>query len=160
MPKKARDYKAEYARRQSLAKERGYKSYGQQRRLIEKGIAPAIQPTRLRSARTIRNQEESGAGFLFRATGFRTINDYRIDAAQRWSDMRSRRDVTKFDADRARRDPEYLDAYSQALVSDAGNPDVKFQTRLSYNDYTKHYLVDVMHAMTEDEYEARYGKKK
>jgi hypothetical protein len=35
MARKARDYSAEYQRRNELARERGFKSYGQQRRYVE-----------------------------------------------------------------------------------------------------------------------------
>lgn len=158
MARKQRDYKAEYARRQALARERGFKSYAQQRREIEKGDYPALAPTRLRKASTIRNQEEKGTGFLGRTLA--NLKDHRIEAAQRWSDMRARTKSMEFDAKRARRDPEYLNAYTAATVLDMAHPDTKMQAKLSANEHSKHLLVDVLGLMTADEYETRYGQRK
>lgn len=47
MPRKARDYAAEYQRRNQLAQQRGFKSYGQQRHYTEYTGTPAAYITRI-----------------------------------------------------------------------------------------------------------------
>ncbi|HEY6018786.1 MAG TPA: hypothetical protein VIY48_02520 [Candidatus Paceibacterota bacterium] len=150
MARKPRDYKAEYARRNRLAEERGFRNYAQQRSLIEKGIAPAINPFRLRKRSTIEAQE-IGPGFLGK-----TIHEYRVENAERWSEVYRRSDMTKFDEERAMRDPAYLDTYTQAfMVTEAGIE--SHYRRLEPSQALHDYLVGEGH-MTEEEYQNRYGE--
>jgi hypothetical protein len=120
MAGKKRDYKAEYARRVALAKERGFSNYYQQRRKIESGQVPAINPNRLRKRSTIEAQEKfpTRGKAKTQAEWWESVNiqDARIDMARRWSDWYSRDYTTQFDADRAKHDERYLTVYMQAFV--------------------------------------------
>lgn len=148
-----RDYKAEYAKRNALAKSRGFKSYGQQRRAIEKGTVRAIAPGRVRSKRTLDAQQ----AFSFREIipGF-DLQETRIESAQRWSDRNARSNLIKFDAKRARKDKEYLDRYMVALVLSPER--TEHYRRLTPSPALKSFLVDFMHIIQANEYETRYGE--
>lgn len=152
MPKKQRNYKAEYARRVALAQDRGFRNYADQRRKIETGRAQAIAPARIRTKRTLDAQQSWQALPWERKVNQKEI---RIQMAQEWSRVYSRTKVIRFDAQLARRDDEYLQSYMRTFV--LGDHEDQNINHFSDSFDLKHYLVDVMEYMTEDEYERRYG---
>lgn len=164
MASRKRDYKAEYARRQALAKERGFKSYGEQRRKIERGETRAIAPSRLRSRKTIENQNKNWSIFAEQPArnpvqeffdSF-SVRDARIDMASRWSDFYSRSEATKFDPERARRDERYLTVYMQAFVlADHSDRNVH---DFDGSDWQREWFVDQIEYFEAEEYDNRYGE--
>lgn len=152
MPRKARNYAAEYAKRNALAKARGYRSYGDQRRKIETGRAPAINPGRIRTKRTADAQQE------YRNLPWEKRVDptqIKIEMAQEWSRVYARTGAIRFDSAEARRNPHYLSTYLQAFV--LGTHDDPNLNRLTGSDALYEYLVNETGYMSADEYETRYG---
>lgn len=156
-----RNYKAEYQRRQTLAKARGFKGYAAQRRAIETGKAAPIQASRVRSRRTLDAQFKAGRGIfslnMTQAQQDQLALKTRMDMAQGWSNTRSHSPGTKFDRARAERDPGYLDAYTQSVVFDSFSDPT--QHRFSRSEAMRHYLVDVAKIMTQEEYDDAYPDK-
>lgn len=163
--KRNRDYKAEYQRRNELAKARGYKSYGQQRYRIETGDAPAINPRRLRSQRTIDNQVRkqrilSNAGPFNDELpwpdwfGEKDLKATRIEFAQDWSDFYSRHWSTEFDAERAEDDEHYLETYMNTFV----HLSYLESHHLKRSESHYEWFVNIMHYMEADTYDRRYAE--
>lgn len=150
---KKRDYKAEYARRNALAKKRGFSSYSQQRRAIERGKIPAIQPHRVRSKKTLDAQEKS-----FGILGRKTVKDFRIEAGVAWSERNARSNRLKFDPVRAKKDDAYLSAYLGATVMQTGKSGEDDSTLVPSPDL-RILLVNVLGLMTDNEYDSRYGDR-
>lgn len=150
---KKRDYRAEYARRNALAKERGFSSYSQQRRAIETGKTRAIQPNRLRSKKTIEAQLALTPVF-----GGKSVKDWRIESAVGWSERNARTNRMKFDPVRARNDDAYLDAYTKVTVLQIA-PKGEDESTLVAGDDLRHLLVDILNIMDDKEYDSRYGDK-
>lgn len=149
-----RDYKAEYQRRQSLAKARGFRSYGQQRRAIEKGTVAAIAPSRIRTKRTADAQFRRVMNL---PKGW-TVRGARMDMARGWSNAYARSDLLTFDEKRAQTDDVYLDAYIKALVFAPSNvKGNKHHRRLTPSPDLEEFLVNVLGIYQADEYETRYG---
>jgi hypothetical protein len=152
MPRKARDYRAEYKRRVALAQQRGHRNYYEQRRKIETGETPALQPARLRRRDVIEKQQR----FERLLPDWLTVNvqDARIDMAQNWSDWYSRHWSTRFDADRARNDPHYLNVYMQAFVMQISSGPASH--RLTFDEYRREWFVNIMEYFSVEEYDDRY----
>lgn len=162
MARRPRDYAAEYARRQALAKQRGFASYGTQRRAIEKGEIPAIEPTRLRKRSTIEAQE-IGRGFIGvpslkgeGLTSYEGIQAFRMEMALRWEETHSRSHYSEFDREKARNDPEYLNEYMAAWVMPSIYKDNTHDVDPS--EYLHDYMID-NDLMDEEEWQQRYGEK-
>lgn len=159
MPRKKRDYKAEYARRQALARERGFVSYHAQRRKIETGQVPAIAPNRLRKRSTIEAQEKFPTRGLPKdvAEWWKNfdVQDARIDMAKRWSDWYSRHWSTQFDADRAKHDERYLTVYMQAFVL-APHEDGNVHD-FDGSSWQYEWFVEIVGYMEADTYDDKYG---
>lgn len=148
--KRARDYAAEYARRQELARKRGFRSYAAQRRAIETGVAPAISPSRIRTKRTMDAQQN------YMLKNFDVLG-YRLEMAKGFSRMKVYDERLKFDEKRAKHDPHYLNLYIESVVT-APYSATMGTRRLVPSDKLRHLLVDVLGITTIDEYEARYGQ--
>lgn len=149
-----RDYRAEYARRVALAKQRGFKNYYDQRRKIEKGETRAIQPSRLRRRSVIEVQTKAFDIFGTQWADSIDIRETRIDMAQKWSDWYSRHWSTKFDAERARQDPKYLDVYMQAFVLVV--TDGPKSHHFGWDEYQREWFVDYMKYYEAEEYDDHY----
>lgn len=150
--RKARNYKAEYQRRQQLARDRGFRTYGQQRHAIETGRARAIAPARVRTKRTLDAQQKYGI-----PAWMQKVNPLqaRIDIAQAWSDKYSRSTETEFSELQARKDPDYLRLYLAAFVY---SPKLApWYKRLTPSEDLRKFFVEYMHIYESDEYESRYG---
>lgn len=78
-----------------------------------------------------------------------------MEMAQSWSDWNSRSVATKFDAERAARDPQYLTAYTQAFVL-SNNSDPNYH-HFDDSDELRHYLVEEIEYFDPEEYDARYA---
>lgn len=142
MAKRVRDYKAEYARRNALAKERGFKGYSDYRRKSEKGIVPFIQPKRVRRVRVSQRAQD------------------RRDLARAWSENFARSEVLAYRPELAEAAgltvDQYTDAYLDAVM---GQKEQRLAGphRLKHNEALEHYLVDIVKWDKADEYETRYG---
>ncbi len=161
MPRK-RDYKAEYNRRIERAQSRGFTNYYDQRSKIERGIAPAISPGRLRKRETIERQEQRfGPVIGGKQSDFFTRLDptkYRIEMAKSWADYHGRSEATtQFDPERAKRDPDYLETYLQGIVMPALTAEKTHHFERS--EHNRRWLVDITGWMTDEEYDERYGKE-
>lgn len=160
MPRKPRDYKAEYSRRVELARSRGFSSLYQQRRKIENGEIRALQPSRLKRRDVIERQDKH-----FRIFGSKekqdnwfdsfSVQDARIDMAQKWSDWYSRHWSTKFDADRAKHDEHYLTVYMQAFVL-APHHDKNVHD-FDGGRWQREWFVDIQGYLEADSFDDRYG---
>lgn len=157
---KKRDYKAEYARRDFLAKARGFDTYAAQRRAIEKGEVPALAPSRIRSKRTADAQQvwASRPRSLWElaqtAEGRKEIN---IDRAIRWSRMNARSDVLRFDPERAKTDDRYLTVYINAFVAPTeGHPELAHH--FEGTDWQEEYFVEIMEYYEAEEFDEKYGE--
>lgn len=150
-----RDYAAEYKRRQELARKRGFKSYAQQRRAIERGTFKSLAPGRLKRKDVIERQVAKFDIFAERDwfASF-DVTDARIDMAQKWSDWYSQHWSTKFDAERARNDPHYLDVYMQSFVLVA--QDRESSHRFTWDEYRREWFTDIMGYLDVDQYDDRY----
>ena len=89
--RKPRDHKAENARRNALAAERGYTNRYQQRKAIETGKRQALQPSRVKSERTEKAQARFTREQLNRSDRPRTYQEglERISREQRCMDWAS-----------------------------------------------------------------------
>lgn len=166
MARRARDYKAEEARRNALAKERGFTSRGQQRRRIETGKAPAIQPYRLRKPQTIEAQKfrlgSATKGVESKGSNLPVFGSRRGDRerAEDWSDIYARSVAAQYLPDerpQGMSKAAYTDAYMAAFVT--GSERYVEVRRSGGSDALRHWFVDVIEYMTADEYESRYGAK-
>ena len=149
-----------WEKRNERFRARGYESYNDYRRKMERGEARAVRPDRLTSRRSIESQEQRGGifGAALSETEFRSsVREQRIESALRWSNWHSRSKDLAFSPERARKDEDYLNSYMQALVMDF-NPRIPNYGRLTPSDDLRHLLVDVLGIMTADQYEARYGE--
>lgn len=164
MARKARDYKAEEARRNALARQRGFTSRGQQRRAIETGKAPAIAPRRLRKPTTIEAQKfrlgvDTG-GIERKATELPAFGD-RVspeDRAQDWSDIYARSSAAQYNPDdrpKGMSKRAYTNAYLAAFVR--GDERYVNVRHAGGSEALRHWFVDIAGYMTADEYESRYG---
>lgn len=169
MARKQRDYRAEEARRNARARERGFTSRGQQRRAIERGKVPALAPSRLRSQRTIDAQREREARERREATswfraGFSSERQYRNakDKAEDWSALHAGTGIARYDYEANAVEgitmAAYTKAYMDAFVS--GPQRYKAVRRSGGSDALYHYFVTVTEHYSPDEYESRYGAQR
>lgn len=135
MARRKRDYRAEEARRNELARQRGFATRAQQRGKIERGEIRAIQPKRVRAAKTVRAQKAWTArakslvssfgdmGPDFEVTDYLKGIDFKfLEPGERcieWSNLHAANNIVKFDPDNR---PEgvslerYTDVYFRAFV--------------------------------------------
>lgn len=155
MARKARDYKAEYARRNALAKERGFNGYSQYRRKYERGEVRAVAPHRIRSKRTAEAQQnvidyETELGKISREQQCRDWSNY---AAKTW--------MAKFRPHEAKRRgltrAQYIDAYYNAFVGEGAYAKSRYR---GGNEALRYWFVDVLQCFSADEYDARYVSDK
>lgn len=166
MAKRVRDYKAEEARRNALAKARGFETRAKQRRAIETGKTAAIRPTSLRSPKTIAAQKFrlgfETKGIERKETILPTFGN-RFSPSQRaedWSDIYARSSAAQYTPDErpsGMSKEEYTDAYLAAFVR--GEERYVTVRRSGGSEALRHWFVDVVGYMTADEYESRYGAK-
>lgn len=164
----ARDYKAEYARRQQLARERGYGSYGRQRGKIQRGEIRALAPNRIRSERTRQAQREflerarevaeGEKGFDQLVEEFTSVLTDEQRAAQ-WSAGFARSEIAQYKPEEAEslgisRD-EYTQAYLDAFVEGPSRyADVRYD---GGSDALEFWFVELHEYFEVDEYDKRYG---
>lgn len=159
-----RDYKAEEARRNALARERGYTSRASLRRAIETGKASPIAPERVRSPRTIAAQErrlaattagrDAESAFL-RATGSISPRD----RAEDWSGIFARSKSAEYAPENAKdlgvTRAEYTRAYLDAFVM--GDTRYTAVRHKGGSPALFYWFVTLNGYMSADEYESRYG---
>lgn len=145
MARAPRDHPAEQQRRNDLARERGYRNRGEQRRQVERGIIPAARP------RAMRNVEHIHAQALLEA--------HRRDRAFDWSAAHGKRYQGRYNPDLADElgysESAYTDAYLKAWVEgERRYTDVRHSggSRALF-----HWFVEVIGWYTMEEYEERYG---
>lgn len=164
MARKARDYAAEQRRRNELARARGFTSRGQQRRAIERGRIPPLQPQRVRSPKTIQAQTERLRGEAQKAQQRieRLVSEdsqaKRMGENELYSQAHANRQIAKFDYKNAVTGvslAEFTDAYWNAFVNPKGGYDRV--RRRGGSRALKHYFVTITGHFTADEYETRYG---
>ena len=157
-----RDYKAEYARRQQLARARGFSGYSEKRRKIERGLTPAINPKRLRSGKTIFAQQkfakESQYETITRlmSTGQETsyLREMKIQDSIAWYETYGRNIALEFDENKARKSDKYLDSYYWGFVAEYG--DAWSSHRLHHTDAMETWMVEEAEIYDQDEYDERY----
>lgn len=151
-PKRVRDYKAEYARRQALARERGHRSYGEQRRKIERGEIPPIQPSRIRGKTraawfaALMDSPQRADQHLF-------VRREIIADCEEWSRLHAMSDRAKFRRKRALKDQDYLMTYYRAFIM---NTTSDFAHLKDNQDLKKWFMQ--FKGMSEDEYRKRYPR--
>lgn len=172
---KKRDYKAEYARRQQLARERGHESYGKQRGKIERGEIASLAPKRLRSKRTRRNQVKWYARSLDIATeetrgaapefmelyGKHVATLTREERARDWSNNFAQTELAQYMPVHAKElgltKREYTDLYLAAFVVG----DQRYaNARYDGSDALAVWFVDLNEYFTQEEYDGKYGSDK
>ena len=163
--KRVRDHKAEQARRNELARQRGYTSRAQQRRAIETGKAKPLAPKAVRSPKTIAAQKRRIAaatqGQEHKAKESDVLfNTSRPDAerAQDWSDLFARSNMAKYDPDNRPKGVSreaYTKAYMAAFVE--GPDRYKLVRHSGGSDALRAWFVDMNGWFQADEYETRYG---
>jgi hypothetical protein len=173
MARRPRDYAAENRRRNELARQRGFTSRSAQRRAIERGEFPAVNPSRIRSERT-RNAQASLASRpssaprgstgsksdRLHAAGFRSDYHYRQVRNENfdYDALHAHRQIAKYDPEVNAPGTDryvYAMAYYQAFVS--GPERYAVVRRSGGSEYLRRYLVDITHYYTANEYEVNYG---
>lgn len=158
MTAKRRDYKAEYRRRNELAKARGFAGYAQQRRAIESGKARAIAPWRIRTKRTAEAQNAFLAELKEQGTYDSYLRAVPIEQQCRdWSSGTAKTPALKYTPQFARRygltKAEYTQAYYDAFVN---GPESYRNVRRGGSPALRYWLVDVIKLYTAAEYDKRY----
>ncbi len=115
MARKPRDYRAEEARRNALARERGFKSRAQQRHAIETGKAAPLQASRLSSPQTIRAQRDRLAALTDFERGIAAIKPE--NRARDWSDIFARSEEGQYRPERAKELGVSREAYTLAYIN-------------------------------------------
>ena len=137
--KRQRNYRAEEARRNELARARGFTSRGQQRRAIDRGVIEPLAPERTFIARALRI-------------------DSMMDNAYDWSTAHAKHYEAMFrpqDAlDHGLSEGEYTRAYSKAFVE--GNQRYGNVRRRGGSPALRRWFVDTIHWYSPAEYEAKY----
>lgn len=167
MAKRIRDYRAEERRRNELARLRGETNRYQQRRKIETGILPPIQPKRVTSPKTRAAQARMLAtaprrkSQEFQAPGVIIPHIPDTDRAQDWSDLFARSGVAKYEPTEARSlgvtRKEYTTAYLKAFVTGDARYDRVRHNKTGASSHLFYWLVTLHGYLSIDEYESRYG---
>lgn len=150
----ARDYKAEYQRRNAKAQARGFKSYGAYRHAVETGKIQTVQPKRLSSPRTIKAQSRFNNYF----SRGRSFAEMKSDA-QDWAAAHAGTEIAEYDPARAltiskTSEAEYLTAYTEAFVSGPNRYGaVRHQ---GGSEELRHYWVDITGWLSAKEYDEKY----
>lgn len=177
MARKARDYKAEYARRNALAKERGFKGYADQRKQMETGQVKFLQQNRLSNRRSIAANKSWIAREAKRAQ--QTINDFFRDAekpaevtyesairnleltamAIDWSNLHAATDIAEYHPERAAdlgvTVDEYTQAYLEAFAGFGGETYYEVRRR-GGSDALRYWFVELNDYYEAAEYDDRY----
>jgi len=143
----ARNHKLEWAQRKKLAKARGYNSVRDQRKALEEGLRLPIRPGAVHNPDT----QQVWAQLV----------DKQREASADWSAAHAAKSVARFTPRQAKRlgmsEVEYVTAYYAAWV---GGPEAYGKVRYKGGSAAhKHWLVDVYHSMTAEEYDERYASK-
>lgn len=167
MAKRVRDYKAEEARRNALARERGFTSRAQQRNRIETGKFPALQPKRVRSVKTKRAQsrylshapivDDDNVVPKWGVKGVTLPVISKDQACRDWSTLYARSEMAEYRPERAKTlrvtEKEYRDAYFNAWAS--GD---YYATRYhGGSDSLRYWFVELNDYYQAEEYDDRYG---
>lgn len=159
MARKQRDYAAEYARRQALARERGYKSYGEQRRKIERGEILALAPKRVKSAKTRARQavlqssltyEQAKAAYVKTGQGKRK-------RAEEWSRYYSNSYASEYapkNRPKGMTIDRYTDLYLRTWVE--GPETYTVVHNVGGSEDLRYWLVEVAEYYSAEEYDKRY----
>jgi len=163
MARKQRDYRAEEARRNELARQRGFTSRAAQRRAIERGKAPAIQPHRIRSERTRKAQAALQSAIKplnVRKYDYAGIHISGEQRATDWSTIFAGSDIAQYHPERARSlgvtKKQYTDAYLRAFV--LGDERYAQSRYYGGSDPLYYWFVTLNGYYSADEYESRYGR--
>lgn len=162
MARKPRDYKAEERRRNELARQRGFTSRAQQRRAIETGKIPALQPKRVRSPKTVEAQKRRVRPPKARGPIQTDFNGYTIPVEQQakdWSTLHARSEIAQYRPEEAAKlgvgKKAYTNAYMRAfVVSDGGYSAVRYA---GGSPELYYWFVTLNQYMSASEYETRYG---
>lgn len=159
-----RDYKAEYARRQALAKSRGYESYSAYRRGYETGQNPAVNYKRIKKEKTKRAQVkwfEGNTGDLFDFEALVEMLTPKLpkqDECEIWSAAYARTSVAEYNPDEAEElglsKREYTEAYWDCFV---GGPDMYSKNRKSGSPAMRRWFVEITQYFEAEDYDDRYS---
>lgn len=162
MARRARDYRAEEARRNALARERGFTTRAAQRGAIRRGEAAPVQPSRIRTKESAdayeKYLERRDTGWTpERIAAFHTTVD-EVRAAD-FSEHKANSPWATYTPDTTPEEhgvsrEEYTAAYLAAWV--VGDEKYGKDTRKHGSEALRHYLVDIMD-MEPEEYDRRYG---
>lgn len=167
MARKERDHHAEGLRRKELAEARGYRNRYEQRRKIETGAIAPLQPKRVSSPSTLRNQEKRLAAKNQAKADreyLKAIEAANISPEQRardWSMLFARSDVATYKPEDAKRlgltKTQYTTAYLNAFVVGPDRYTRVRRNKAGASSHLHYWFVDLYEYMTIDEYESRYG---
>ena len=146
--KRTRDYRAEEARRNQLAKSRGFTSRAQQRRALRTGAWVPVRKSDKPRAPIVYTASPTPPPTLTRKPGSSNLARLRRES-QEWSSKHSRVDASKYDP---RFPPERVRKYHAAFVDDATRA-----YRIENGLYSlRDYLVDELGYYTDAEFDDRY----
>ena len=155
MAGKARDYKAEYARRTSLAKARGRRSYGAERYAIEHGWIQPVAPKRIKYRTRIEQEKRLTRVKPF--GGLPTIS--RKQRAEDWSDLFAVTDTAEYHPENAKElgvtKAAYTTAYLNAWV--IGKNRYKNVRHEGGSPSLEYWFTDLNDFMDADDYDDKYG---
>jgi hypothetical protein len=153
--RKPRDYKAEYARRNALARERGFRTYGQQRHRVATGKALPVgrqgwAQSGYKSAAAYRKAIADAGDYQALHAGTKIARyETGLQPASGWDKDKggNRKAGTSVEA--------YTKAYTDAFVY--GSNRYGNVRHSGGSEELRYYMVDVTGYYTQEEYDSRYG---
>jgi hypothetical protein len=147
--RKPRDYAAENRRRNQLAKDKGFSSYSQMRRGLEKGRLKRSGPSRVVATFTENLAQDNKRLPVWQRSGASSPEEYMKMKAETKAYLKKHSGPGRSKSSKEdMKQPEIMGSYYRAYVKkqkDAGS--------------LKHYLVDVTGHVSEAEWKKKYAKR-